>query len=139
MSRTVGSFFLHDLPVRLVASDPNDAGIGSVPGGYISAAGANQDSTLVKNSAATVLALAAQNNHATLVRYLKLYNKGSAPTSADTPVARYALAPAGGGIARQQLMESFPLGLAFRITTGAADNDTGAASAGDVFVNVDYI
>ncbi len=47
--------------------------------------------------------------------------------------------PAGGGIsipASQGI--AFDTGIMFRITTGIADNDTGAATANDVLVNVDY-
>lgn len=138
--RTPGSLFLHDLPVKQVALDPaNDAGIGYSPYGFVSAAGANQDSTVAKASPATVGGFCFQNNHATLERFVKLYNKATGPTSGDTPVQTYPLAPGGGGLSRTGLMMAFSVGLSFRITTGVAAADTGAASAGDVTVNMEFI
>ena len=71
-------------------------------------------------------------------RYVKLYNKASAPSSSDTPVKRLFV-PAGGGVtvpASQGI--AFDTGIAFRITTGVADNDANAATANDVLVNADY-
>lgn len=139
MARSPGQLFLHDLPVRQVALDPaNDAGIGYSPYGYVSSGAANQDSTTAKNGAATVGGFCFQNNHATAERFVKLYNKAN-PTSADTPVQTYALAPGGGGVSRTGLMMAFSTALSFRITTGVAAADTGAASAGDVTVNMEFI
>lgn len=135
-----GNLFINSLPVKKGALDPaNDAGIGAGPYGYVSAAGANQDSTVAKASPATLTGFCLQNTHATLVRYVKLYNKATAPTSADTPVQTYVLAPAGGGVERSELLTAFAAGLSFRITTGVAAADTGAASAGDVTVNMEFI
>lgn len=140
MARSPGNLFLHDLPVKPAALDPaNDAGIGATPYGFISAAGANQDSTVAKASPATLTGICFQNTHATLMRYVKLYNKTTGPTSADTPVQTYALAPGGGGVSRSQLLTAFSAGLSFRITTGVAANDTGAASAGDVTVDMEFV
>lgn len=107
------------------------------PNSYISSGAANQDAHNFALAPTILSALAIQNTHATAMRYAKLYNKLD-PTSADTPVLRYALAPAGGGITRQQLSELFSVALSVRITTGPLDNDTGAASAGDVFANLDF-
>lgn len=71
-------------------------------------------------------------------RYIKLYDKATAPTQADTPVATY---PLGAG---EKANVAFPNGLAFaagislRATTGLADNDVGAPTANDVVVNLNY-
>lgn len=110
----------------------------AVPYGYRSAGSANQDSQVVKAGATTLFGFALQNTHATATRYVKFYDKATGPTSGDTPGPVYALAPGGGGITRQPISQLFNNGLAFRITTGVADADTGAASAGDVLVNLDY-
>lgn len=76
------------------------------------------------------------------VRYLKLYNKASAPTvGTDVPLMTIPI-PAntqGAGVALPFSMGvNFPLGIAIAITSGAADNDTGAVGAGDVIVNLTY-
>lgn len=78
-------------------------------------------------------------NAAAAVRYLKIYNKASAPTvGTDTPVLTYALAPSSvfdievGGF-------YFSTGIAYAMTTGSADADTGALTAADVVgLNVTY-
>lgn len=102
---------------------------------------ANQDSTVIKASAGAVFGWQVFNAVAS-IRYLKVYDKATGPTSADTPVKRY-LIPAnstnGAGFVIQEPGGiHFSNGIAFRITTGIADNDTGAASANDVLVNCDY-
>ena len=76
------------------------------------------------------------------VRYLKLYNKASAPTvGTDVPLMTIPI-PAntqGAGVALPFSMGvNFPLGIAIAITSGAADNDSGAVGAGDVIVNLTY-
>lgn len=78
------------------------------------------------------------SNTGTTTRYIKLYAKATAPTSADTPFIRISL-PAGGAA-----NVSFPNGIAFalgigiRATAGQADNDNTDPSANDVTVNVFY-
>jgi hypothetical protein len=78
------------------------------------------------------------SNNAASVRYVKLYDKATAPTSGDTPKltlmlpansAANTLAPAG---------IDFTAGIGIRCTTGVADNDTGAPTANDVVANVFY-
>lgn len=113
---------------------------GATPYKYIIAAGTNQDSQSVKASAGTLYSIAAFSVVAS-VRYLKLYDKNSAPTSADTPIHVFAIP---GNTAGAGLVESIPTGLAFsngiafRVTTGIADNDANAASANDGVINLGY-
>lgn len=76
------------------------------------------------------------------VRYLKLYNKATAPTvGTDVPLMTIPI-PAntqGAGVALPFSMGvNFPLGIGIAITSGSADNDTGAVGAGDVIVNLTY-
>lgn len=106
----------------------------------ISAASTN--ATSAKASAGQVYTIMAHNINAS-VRYLKLYNKASSPTvGTDTPVltlpipgnsagAGFVLDTGGSGIA-------FSTGIAYAITTGVADSDTGAVSANEIVVNVLY-
>lgn len=101
-------------------------------------AGASTNSTLVKNAAGQLYGVVVDNQNAA-VRYLKFYNKATAPTvGTDTPVLTFAIPPAGtlhlefaNGIA-------FDTGIGIGLTTGVADNDTGAVSASEHVVNVLY-
>jgi hypothetical protein len=68
----------------------------ATPYSYISAASANQDSQVVKASAGLVYAIQVFNINAA-ARYLKVYDKATAPTSADTPVKRILIPASGGG------------------------------------------
>lgn len=94
--------------------------------------------TLVKSAAGTIYSIIVNNQNAA-VRYLKLYNKATAPTvGTDTPVMTLALQAS-----RTETFE-FPKGLAFAtgigfgLTTGVADNDTGAVTANEHVVNIAY-
>ena len=79
-----------------------------------------------------------QNNSGS-VRYVKIYNKATAPVPAsDTPVASWNI-PAGqtwtheleGGL-------SCPIGIALAITGGVADTDTTATAVDDVHATFIY-
>lgn len=79
------------------------------------------------------------HNNAATVRYIKFYNKATAPTvGSDTPTLTIPL-PAGAA-AHVEFTEgiSFATGIGAGATTGVADNDTGAPSANDVVVNIFY-
>ena len=76
------------------------------------------------------------------VRYLKLYNKASAPTvGTDIPTMTIPI-PAntqGAGVALAfSIGVNFSTGIAIAITSGAADTDTGVIGAGDVILNLTY-
>ena len=97
-------------------------------------AAASTNATSVKATSADLFRLGGYNAAASL-RYLKIFNKSSAPTvGTDTPILTVPLEPsksfsiALGGTGGIYLSA----GLAYAITTGAADNDTGALTAGDV-------
>lgn len=113
---------------------------GATPFRYVIAAGANQDSQNVKASAGTVYSIDAFLAVGTL-RYLKLYDKATAPTSADTPVHTFLIPgnTAGAGFTKSiPVGMLFANGIGFRVTTGLADNDTGPAVANDGVINLDY-
>lgn len=102
-----------------------------------SAAGST-NATSAKGSAGDVFAIIGENAAIT-VRYLKLYNKATAPTvGTDTPVLTLALK------ASSPFSFSFPslyfsTGIAYALTTGAGDADTGAVTAGDILgLNIVY-
>jgi hypothetical protein len=77
------------------------------------------------------------NNGAAAIRFLKIYDKATAPTQADTPkltieipiASASIMSPGGSAI-------QFNLGIGIRATTGIADNDTGAPTANDVVANL---
>jgi hypothetical protein len=108
--------------------------------GYVSAGSANQDSQVVRPSKCVLRGLTLFNTTAA-ARHVRLYDQAAAPTSSSTPALRF-LVPAGGGVVLNLSSSAvdpgvgFEAGLGHRITTGAADNDTGAASANEVFVNL---
>lgn len=127
---------------RQWVSGPAAAAVGgAVPYSYIAAAASNQDSQLVKGSAGTLYGIVVVNVNAAL-RYLKVYDKASGPTSADTPKLRLPIpaATTGNGVAfpLPACGVEFTLGIAFRLTTGMADNDATAVTANDAVVNLIY-
>ena len=106
----------------------------------ISAASTN--ATSVKGSGGTLHSLLAVNINAA-VRYLKLYNKATAPTvGTDTPVLTLAIPgnTAGAGFALSfDPGIDFSLGIGLALTTGVADADTAAVAANDITVNGSYV
>src|SRR5688572_4076641 len=100
-------------------------------------AAASTNATSVKAAAGTVRQIQGRNVSASS-RYLKLYDKTSAPTvGTDTPRKTIHL-PASADFVFDTDMY-FGAGIAYAMTTAAADNDTGALTAGDVICfNVDY-
>lgn len=104
----------------------------------ILSAAASTNATSAKTSAGTLKRVIGYNAAAT-IRYLKIYNKASSPTvGTDTPILTLPLPPATGF--DLGLEYSFATGIAFALTTGSADTDTGALTAGDILgLNVAYI
>jgi len=110
----------------------------AVTGGYTSVnrlltAAASTNATVVKASAGR-LYKAAGYNAAASVRYLKIYNKATAPTvGTDTPIVVFALAPSSAfNLDLAPFGQYFATGIGFSLTTGVADADTGALTAADV-------
>ena len=79
-------------------------------------------------------------NNASSVRYVKFYDKATAPVvGTDTP--RLTLPLPSGAAANVNLGDygiEFTTGLGMGATTGVADSSTGAPSANDVVVNILY-
>lgn len=125
------------LPVTNAAS-ANAGGITNTSR-LLSAAGTT-NSTLVKGSAGRIYAIHGYNASAA-VKYLKLYNKATAPTvGTNTPVKTIAI-PAGVVFAFDwPAGYYFDTGIGFGLTGAVADNDTTALTAADVLgLNVDYV
>jgi hypothetical protein len=102
-----------------------------------SSGAANQDAAAIKASAGQLYGWSIQNTTSS-ARYVKFYNLASGATSASTPALRLYLPPTGGNNMTLNSGIVFGTGISVRITTGAADNDTGACSANDVLLNAIY-
>lgn len=96
---------------------------------------ASTNATSVKASAGNIHGGVLVNNSAA-VKFLKLYNKASAPTvGTDAPVAVLGIAANGGNINLSDnswAFARFTTGIAYAITGAAADSDTTAVAANDV-------
>lgn len=103
----------------------------------ISTADTNAQS--IKASAGQVYAIMASNLNAA-ARYLKLYNKASAPVvGTDTPVMTLMIPPNSSGfVLPVSAGIEFPAGIASAITAGSADADTTAVAAGDIIFHAFY-
>lgn len=124
------------LPVTIASA----AGAGGVAlTSRIVSAAATTNATNAKVTAGRVYAIQGYNA-ANAVRWLKLYNKASAPmVGTDVPVKTLALPPSAVFAFDWLDGYSFTTGIAYALTTGAPDNDTGALTAGDILgLNVDY-
>lgn len=113
----------------LQTPSPSTTGGNSI-GKVLSASGTNATST--KGSAGQVYQYQFSNTVATW-RYVHFYNKASSPTvGTDVPVFTVGVPP-GGAVGAGDIMGIvFATGIAYSITTGSADTDTGAAGVGDV-------
>lgn len=100
---------------------------------------ATTNATVGKASAADVFGFEAYNTSAT-VKYLKIYNKASAPTvGTDTPIMTIALGPTSRTAMTFANPQYFATGLAYALTGAAADADTTALALGDVVaLNINY-
>lgn len=102
----------------------------------------NTTAIVIKNTGGTVYSVDAFNNGGTIA-YVKLYNSASATCGSGTPQARYAIpfgaTSSGGGFNVSNINgDAYGVGITMCITTGIADNDTGAPAASTYIVNVHY-
>lgn len=105
----------------------------------ILSAAASTNATLAKNDQGTLWHVTGYNA-AAAARYLKFYDKASAPTvGADTPILTFYLPAAAAFRLDWPKGRYFNTGIAYALTTGRADADTGALTAGDIeALNVEY-
>ena len=105
----------------------------------ILSAAADTNATSAKASAGDVFSIYGHNANAA-ARYLKFYNKASAPTvGTDTPVLTLHLAASSPFKFEFAKGCYFSTGIAYALTTGVADADTGALTAADILaLNVVY-
>lgn len=131
-----GTFPVTDSGGSLTVDLPAVASGGATPFRLVSAATTN--ATSLKASAGTLYALVATNTNAA-ARYLKLYDKATAPTvGTDTPVLTICVPgnTAGAGVVLPipACGLAFANGIAYATTTGAADSDTAAVAANELIV-----
>lgn len=123
------------VPVAQVASTAN----GATP--YKIIATASTNSNLISAGAHNVYSAQLGNNSANIA-YLKLYNKATAPTcGTDTPVKTLIIPASTSGAGSNVTINigaSFSLGVGICVTSGIADNDTGAVAASAYAINIDY-
>lgn len=105
----------------------------------IVSAAASVNATSAKAGPAQLFAITGYNA-ANAVRYLKLYNRATAPTvGTHTPLMTLALPATAAFSYSFPVPIEFSLGLAYGLTTGAADNDTAALTSADVVgLNIIY-
>lgn len=124
---------------QIVANYAHAAG-GATPGRLVSAASTN--GTVVKASAGTLYALVCMNLNAA-VRYLKVYNSASVTVGTTTPTWTFPIPAsttgAGFNVPIPDCGIAFGTGICLGITTGIADNDTGAVAANEIVVNYAYV
>lgn len=110
------------------------------PSSYNLNSAATTNPVSMKASAGTLFSLNAYNYSAS-IRYLKLYNKASAPTvGTDVPILVVPLAADNRtSVDVGVLGMRFTVGIAFAITGAEADNDTTAILAGEVKIKADYV
>lgn len=102
----------------------------------------NTTAIVIKSTGGTVYSVDAFANSTTLA-YIKLYNATSATCGSGTPQARYLIpfgaSSSGGGFNVSNINgDAYGAGIVMCITTGIADNDTGAPAATTYIVNVHY-
>jgi len=94
-------------------------------------AAASDNATNVKNAAGQLYGYDLSNNTASN-KWLKLYNKASAPTSGDTPAATILIPANGGRNVEWKMGLPYGTGIGYRITGGVAENDATNTAVDDV-------
>jgi len=98
---------------------------------------ASTNLTLVKGSAGRVIGWRLYNNTASL-RYVKFFNKATAPTSSDVPLFTLILKPNEVADFDTAYGTAFSTGIGYSITGALADNDTTAVAVDDVVGAIFY-
>jgi hypothetical protein len=78
------------------------------------------------------------HNSGASAAYVKIYNKATAPTQADTPIRTIHIPAAGSKAYTSNVGIAFPLGISCRAVTEVADSGTTAPGANEVIVHIDY-
>ena len=110
------------------------------PTAYTLNSAATTNAVAVKATAGTVYAVAVTNTRAT-VKYLKIYNKATAPTvGTDVPLITIPIAPTAiANITWADKGLRFATGIGIATTTGIAYTDTTAVAANDLRITISFI
>ena len=110
------------------------------PTAYTLNSAATTNAVAVKGSSGIVYAVAVTNTSAT-VKYLKIYNKATAPTvGTDVPLITIPIAPTAiANITWADKGLRFATGIGIATTTGIAHTDTNAVAANDLQITISYI
>lgn len=100
---------------------------------------ASTTATSVTTKKTKMLGVNAQNS-GTAAAYLRIYDKASAPVpGTDVPKMVFMVPPGGGMVSEKNMAVEFALGLAFAITSGAGNTNSGTVTnANEVVVNLEY-
>ena len=132
----------NSLPVYFPAASSVTAHEGTpvTPTAYTLNSAATTNAVAVKASAGTVYAVAVTNTSAT-VKYLKIYNKATAPTvGTDVPLITIPIAPTAiANITWADKGLRFATGIGIATTTGIAHTDTNAVAANDLQITISFI
>ena len=123
-----GTSLIGDVGGQVRATSGGISSIARLP-----SAAATTNATVVKASAGRVYKIDGYNA-AAAVRYIKLYDKATAPTvGTDTPVVTLAIGPSSRiDLDIGLIGEYFAAGISYALTTGAPDADTGALTLADI-------
>jgi len=117
-------------------------GSGATPYHYFGNLSTN--SVVVKAAPATLYDLEVFNRNLS-ARFIHLYDLARTPVpGTDVPV-KTLMVPGDSGGTGTGLVRSYPVGVAFRaglafaLTTGMSDSDSGPISGGDLVLNLDYV
>ena len=105
------------------------------------ASGATNNAAFLKASAGMIYQIAAFNNGSS-PRYLKFYNKASAPAPGtdNALLVLRIMVPAGGGVQMNNPLGWIcSTGIAYAIVAGASDTDNTSIVANEVLLNVSWI
>ena len=104
---------------------------------------ATNNATSLKASAGTVHSICASNSNAA-ARFLKFYNKASAPapaTDSSLLVQSFMIPPSSSGtnVPLPERGLAFTTGIAFAIVAGEGDSDNTSVAAGEQHINLSYL
>jgi hypothetical protein len=123
-------------PVPVIAV-PAVAGVSSY---YHASSLASTNDTLVATGSRSIPFLSVFHvGNGNTNRFLKLYNKATAPNSSDIPVMTFVVHPSATVVITPSISLYFNLGIGYRMTANYADNDNTAISANELAVNIAYI
>lgn len=112
----------------------------ATPTAYNLSSAATTNATAVKASAGTVYGITVSNANAA-ARYLKLYNKATAPTvGTDIPILTVPIPATGlASVNFGALGHRLATGIGIALTTGMAYTDTAAVALNEIEVTMAYI